>query len=92
MLYFFGGEKMDEILTYFPFNIRKEIINSKYDLNKLEEIRIRNNKPIFLRFGQEEEIINYVMNSKSILEILQKICDNSIYTYQNQICNRIYNN
>lgn len=83
---------MDEILAYFPLCIRREIINSKYDLNKLEEIRIRNNKPIFLRFRQEEEMINYVMNNKMILEILQKICDNSIYTYQNQICNRIYHN
>lgn len=82
---------MDEILTYFPLMVRKEIINSKHNLNKLEEIRIRNNKPIFLKFGKEEEIIECVMNTKMILEILQKICDNSIYTYQNQICNRIYN-
>ena len=26
-------------------------------------------------------------NTNEILEILQRICDNSIYTYQNQICN-----
>ena len=30
--------------------------------------------------------------SEEILEILGSICDNSIYTYQNQICNRIHNN
>ena len=80
---------MNQILSYFPYEIRKEL--EKYKLiHNLEEIRIRNNRPIFLKLGQEEVKTNFVTNTENILEILQKICDNSIYTYQNQICERIY--
>ena len=76
---------MEEILSYFPIKIREKLIHQR--LNLLEEIRIRNNKGILLKIGQVEQYINYITNTEDILEILQRICDNSIYTYQNQICN-----
>ena len=76
---------MQEILSYFPVKIRNEL--AKLNLENLEEIRIRNNQPIFLKLGQEELQTKMTVNTENILEILQKICDNSIYTYQNQICN-----
>lgn len=76
---------MDEILLYFPLHIREKMRN--IDFTNLEEIRIRNNRPIFLKIGQSEQQVNYIINTNDVLEILQKICDNSIYTYQNQICN-----
>lgn len=40
-----------------------------------------------LKLGQTESIIEYIVNSDEILEILQHICDNSIYSFQSQICN-----
>ena len=76
---------MQEILSYFPLKIRNEL--SQINLDCLEEIRVRNDRPIFLKLGQEEFQTSYITNTEEILEILQKICDNSIYTYQNQICN-----
>lgn len=78
-------ERMNNILLYFPNAIREKL--ECYDLHLLEEIRVRNTKPIFLRIGQEEIQTNYMVCTEEVLEILQKICDNSIYTYQNQICN-----
>lgn len=53
----------------------------------LEEIRVRVNKPIILKYGQAEEILEYIVTSQMILKILQNICENSIYSYQEQICN-----
>ena len=93
MLYFLGrrvciSQKMKskkEILDYFPINIREQL--EKCNLDNLEEIRLRTNKNIILKDGQEELILNHIINTQEILEILQRICDNSIYTYQNQICN-----
>lgn len=76
---------MQEILSYFPLKIRNEL--SRINLDCLEEIRVRNDRPIFLKLGQEEFQTSYIINTEETLEILQKICDNSIYTYQNQICN-----
>lgn len=76
---------MQDILSYFPIKIREEL--KGFNLKLLEEIRIRNSRPIFLKIGQDELNTNCTVNTEEVLEILQRICDNSIYTYQNQICN-----
>ena len=75
---------MEEILKYFPELLREKILSSNLEL--IEEIRIRANRPVILKNNQKEEIINYPISIETILQILQKICDNSIYSYQNQIC------
>lgn len=85
---------INEILSYFPRKIAGEInkrINGEkalQDINLLEEIRIRSSKPVILKFTNKEEILeNVITIQEEILEIVQHICNNSIYTYQNQICN-----
>ena len=76
-----------EVLEYFPYNIQNKIIEYGNKLDELEEIRVRANRNVLLKIGQDEFKVNYIINTNEILEILQRICDNSIYTYQNQICN-----
>ena len=78
-----------DIFNFFSSNISlklKEHIKTEDEMIKLEEIRIRNNKKIILKFNNKEEIIDYIANSKDILETLQIICENSIYSYQKEIC------
>ena len=75
---------MEEILKVLPIEIKEKVKNK---LDGLEEIRIRVNKPVILQYGQAEEILHYIIDSAMILSILQNICDNSIYAYQEQICN-----
>lgn len=78
---------IDNILRCFPINIAKiieENINNQ-ELEILEEIRIRNNLPTILKIGQASKIINYNITGQDIDYIFQKICENSIYSYQNQI-------
>ena len=75
-----------DIFIFFPKNIAsilKETI--KEDMDKLEEIRFRTNQNIILKFNEREAIINYKTKSRDILEILQIICENSIYSYQKEI-------
>lgn len=77
---------MNNILRYFPNKIEdvlKDAIGEKY--NSLEEIRVRVQKPIILKFDTSEKIVRYLCNPEEILNILQAICENSIYTYQKQI-------
>ena len=77
-----------DIFNFFPKNISiilKNIITEE-KINLLEEIRIRNNQNIILKFNNNEEIIEYVVNSNEILQTLQNICENSIYSYQKEIC------
>ena len=75
------------VLEYFQTCIREKIMDFENKLDNLEEIRIRTNKKVLLKIGQDEYEVNHIVNTNEILEILQRICDNSIYTYQNQICN-----
>lgn len=79
---------MNDIFTYFPDEIKQELM--KYNLTFLEEIRIRNGRNIFLKIDQQEIQTSYITNTEDVLKIFQRICDNSVYSFQNQICNRIY--
>ena len=77
-----------DILEYFPNNIRlyllKEISVRNYKL--LEEIRIRVNRPIILKFNDDTKKIDYIITTEDILRILEYITENSMYSYQKQIC------
>ena len=83
-----GVQKMFNILKFFPKQIAEKI--SQENIDNLEEIRLRVNNPIILKYTTEERILDYEIKQEEMLKILQLICENSIYSYQNQICNRIY--
>ena len=77
-----------DVLEYFPNNnkqiLRKEINVNNYKI--LEEIRIRVNRPIILKFNNEDKKIDYIVTTEDILRILECITESSIYSYQKQIC------
>ena len=83
-------EEINRITEYFPEGIRNEInkLLLKYDdlYEQIEEIRIRNNKPIIIKAQNDSKILKYIVSEKEILEIFEKICENSIYSYRKQIC------
>lgn len=55
--------------------------------NTIEEIRIRVNRPVILKYSEgKEDILDHVVSQTEILNILQSLCNNSIYSYQSQIC------
>lgn len=76
---------MQYILKCLPITLSKMIL--EHNIEKIEEIRIRSGKPVILKLGLIEIIVKYVVQATEIIGILQNICNNSIYTYQNQICN-----
>lgn len=83
-----------EIIGYFPRRIQKELdeklskMTGQDGMVLLEEIRIRSSKPVILKYTLQEQILeNVIPTQEEILETLQSICNNSIYSYQNQICN-----
>ena len=89
----FGGRIMKEIselLSYFPNNvgnlIRNTINKNERILDELQEIRIRCDRPIILKLRNFEIVIEYKVNQSEILSILERLCNNSIYAYKNQIC------
>jgi len=81
-------EDLKSILQYFPNNIKEVIIqNTSIAIREfVEEIRIRLKRPIALKIGQEVMIVQYIIEKEEIEEIFERICENSIYSYKNEIC------
>lgn len=79
----------NEILRYFPNKIY-ELLNEFFNKNNVsdivKEIRLRVNRPIILRFKEQDMILRYNVSQQEILLILERLCENSIYAYKNQIC------
>ena len=81
---------MSEIIKYFPVNIYNILLytferNSQIEKN-IQEIRIRVNRPIILKMRQADVLIEYTVSQKEVLQTLERLCENSIYAYKNQIC------
>lgn len=81
---------MDEILRYFPNSIyqlfSKIFKENSRIINDLQEIRIRTDRPILLKLRNEDIILQYNITQSEVLQILERLCENSIYAYKNQIC------
>ena len=73
------------ICRNFPNDLVRKMDGVNFE--KIEEIRIRAENPVILKMGANEIVIKYKVTTEEIIGILQNFCSNSIYTYQNQICN-----
>lgn len=80
---------MLDILKFFPRGIANEIDKKISIIEELvQEIRIRVGNKIIIKTNKKDDIIiNYFVTQEDILEIMQVICNNSIYSYQNEIAN-----
>ena len=81
---------IDDILRYFPNKIYQIFSNLFQENIKLVdevlEIRIRANRPIILKLRERDLMLQYNIQQSEILQIVERICENSIYAYKNQIC------
>lgn len=80
------------LFKYFSYNIKDSLdkyfsMSNSNDYLNLEEIRLRCGRQIILKMNNNEKILDYIVTVEDILETITKICENSIYSYQNQICN-----
>ena len=82
---------MLEVLKFLSENLYRIIVqaieqNSKYNIEKnLREIRIRIKRPIILKLQNYDILIEYRVADRDIMQTLERLCENSIYAYKNQI-------
>ena len=81
---------IDDILRYFPNKIYQIFSNLFQEniklIEEVQEIRIRANRPIILKLRERDLMLQYDIQQSEILQIVERICENSIYAYKNQIC------
>ena len=75
-------KNLENILRVLPREIAFVI-----EQDKIEEIRLRANQRLILKYIDKEVLTEYIVSTKDLLSCLQIFCDNSIYSYQSQICN-----
>ena len=73
-----------EIMDILPASIKKEIENLSF-LDKLQEFRIKVNKPLFLVSNNKEHMTKYICNLEDVKVILQRISSYSIYAFEDEI-------
>ena len=83
-------KELEEIFKYLTEKVKNEIEKyfqkNRKQVEELQEIRIRSNKPIILKIGQATKILKYIVKQEDVLEIFERICENSVYSYTKQIC------
>ena len=65
-------KKLDDIYKYFPTNIYSILRNVTEQNSQIER--------------ELQEIRIRAVSQTEILQIIEKLCNNSIYAYKNQIC------
>ena len=77
---------IEVVLSYLPNQLRKIIEEHIEVEDGIEEIRLRSNKPLCLKIGQEIKTIDYIVSQQEVLQAFERICENSVYSYRRQIC------
>ena len=77
---------MKDVLDYLAENIKNEIKKYMSNIQNIEEIRLRTNKPIILKNSNGNNLLIHLVSKEELLETFQKVCEQSIYSYQKQIC------
>ena len=78
------------VLEYLPAILKDKIGQASNECQpsnlQVEEIRLRSNKPLMLKIGQEMKILDHIVRQQEILQAFERICENSVYSYKRQIC------
>ncbi|MBM7869216.1 stage III sporulation protein AA [Clostridium pascui] len=72
-----------EIFRILPDSIKSLI--GEENFNKVQEIRLRVNKPLMLEMEQKEKVFNYIVSSEEIDIVLKRMSNYSIYAYDEEI-------
>lgn len=83
-------KKIEEIYKYFPGKIYDFLqtitMENRRVESELQEIRVRVNRPIILKLRKAEIVTEYNVSQNEILQTVERLCNNSIYAYKNQMC------
>ncbi|AYD40601.1 stage III sporulation protein AA [Clostridium fermenticellae] len=73
-----------EIINILPQGINN-VLKSVLDNDKLQEIRMRMDKPLIIEIGNDEFIYDYVVKKEDMKIVIQRISNYSIYAFEEEI-------
>ena len=72
------------ILEVLPQSIRK-ILQELNQFDKLQEIRMKVNKPLIFQIGQSEKVVDYNVTAEDLKIVVQRISNYSIYAFEEEL-------
>lgn len=89
-IYFLGGDRMknkDELMKILPVDLRVHIENLNLNYTKLQEIRLRVNRPLILIYDNKEFVMNnsVVITGRMLNELLQYLSNYSLYAFEEEL-------
>ncbi|KAB2338479.1 stage III sporulation protein AA [Cytobacillus depressus] len=77
---------MEPILAFLPKNISEKMMHiPPPQMNELEEIRVRINRPLELAIKGHPHFLSYIVKQEDALHLLNKISHFSIYTLEEEL-------
>jgi len=73
-----------DLFEILPKTIRS-ILEKVDNLQQLEEIRVKVNKPLFIHIGSKEKVWEYIATPEDLKYIMQRISNYSIYAFEDEI-------
>ena len=73
-----------DLFEILPKTIRS-ILEKVDNVQQLEEIRVKVNKPLFIHIGSKEKIWDYIATPEDLKYIMQRISNYSIYAFEDEI-------
>ena len=74
----------NEILNVLPQKVQKLVMNVT-NISRLQEIRMKVNRPIILCIDNEEQILNYDASQEDLRTVMQRISNYSLYAFEEEI-------
>lgn len=76
----------NQILKILPQKIRKLIAAKHFDFRFLQEIRLRTGQAALIVYQRKEYLLDgYVVSHEDIREVVEYICNYSLYAYENEL-------
>ncbi|WP_298837329.1 stage III sporulation protein AA [Clostridium sp.] len=73
-----------DLFEILPKTIRN-ILEKVDNVQQLEEIRVKVNKPVFIHIGSKEKVWEYIATPEDLKYIMQRISNYSIYAFEDEI-------
>ena len=74
----------NEILSILPQKVQS-LLRTVTNKSKLQEIRIKTNRPIILCIDNEELILNYIASQEDLRTVMQRTSNYSLYAFEEEI-------
>ena len=78
-------KKRDSVLQILPHEVKEWMVKQNINIGKLEEIRLRIGKPVFLSYDSMENQISHIVTREELQETLEYCSNYSLYAYEEEM-------